>query len=328
MDKLKDIPRSDAQNAQVIYNTWKHDALDKCKECDWLVIPIIQSKIKEMEKMLHKINNSRDIPEVECTAASAKVTQELQTLEHQRHQNSCTQTAVHNRIEGETICQYWTQVNKAAKPRDMIHALKPLPEENAQANPPPPPPLPQNVAMLEPPAEPDIQYVKESEKMAELARNYHDRVQSKGVIVDPDVHHQKIAQVLDEISKTTSDEQKQSLGASVTRDEVLEALLRSQSNTAAGLDGATYKFWKTLHNRFIEDTRLERPAFDVIRLMTAAFEDIQNHGVVESTRFSEGWMCPLYKKGEHTEIENYRPITCLNTDYKVFTKMMASKLAK
>jgi hypothetical protein len=128
-DKLKDVPRSDSQNAQVIYDTWKHDTLDKGKERDWLVIPIIQSKIKEMEKMLHKINDSRDIPELERTAASAKVAQELQTLECQRHQNSHTQTAVHNRIEGETICRYWTQVNKAAKPRDMIHALKPLPEE-------------------------------------------------------------------------------------------------------------------------------------------------------------------------------------------------------
>ena len=164
--------------------------------------------------------------------------------------------------------------------------------------------------------------------MAELARNYHDRVQSKGVTVDPDAHHQKIAQVLDGISKTTSDEQKQSLGTSVTRDEVLEALLKSQNNMAVGLDGATYKFWKTLHNRFIEDTRLECPAFNVICLMTAAFEDIQNHAIVDSTHFAEGWMCPLYKKGECTEIENYRPITCLNTDYKVFTKTMASRLAK
>jgi hypothetical protein len=38
-------------------------------------------------------------------------------------------------------------------------------------------------------------------------------------------------------------------------------------------------------------------------------------------------MCPIYKKGEKTEIANYRPITILNTDYKLFTKSIQAKLA-
>src|SRR5258705_13000501 len=44
--------------------------------------------------------------------------------------------------------------------------------------------------------------------------------------------------------------------------------------------------------------------------------------------FAEGWMCPLYKKKDRREISNYRPITLLNTDYKIYTKTLAIKLAK
>jgi len=39
-------------------------------------------------------------------------------------------------------------------------------------------------------------------------------------------------------------------------------------------------------------------------------------------------MCPIFKKKDKTEIENYRPITVLNTDYKLFTKSLSNKLAE
>ena len=41
-----------------------------------------------------------------------------------------------------------------------------------------------------------------------------------------------------------------------------------------------------------------------------------------------GWMYPLYKKKDRRKIENYHPITLLNSDYKVFTKALAVCLTK
>lgn len=58
------------------------------------------------------------------------------------------------------------------------------------------------------------------------------------------------------------------------------------------------------------------------------YRDIEKHGIEPSTGFTEGWMCPLYKKGDRREISNYRPITLLNSDYKIFTKALSVKLAQ
>ncbi len=37
-------------------------------------------------------------------------------------------------------------------------------------------------------------------------------------------------------------------------------------------------------------------------------------------------MCPIYKKKDRTQIENYRPIILLNSDYKTFTKALSLQL--
>jgi len=37
-------------------------------------------------------------------------------------------------------------------------------------------------------------------------------------------------------------------------------------------------------------------------------------------------MCPIYKKKDPTEISNYCPITLLNTEYKLLTKVLALQL--
>ena len=69
-----------------------------------------------------------------------------------------------------------------------------------------------------------------------------------------------------------------------------------------------------------------KTGFDIIKTLTEVFQDIQYHGIAPNTHFAEGWMCLLYKKKDRTLIENYRPITLLNSDYKLLTKVLTLQL--
>ena len=54
--------------------------------------------------------------------------------------------------------------------------------------------------------------------------------------------------------------------------------------------------------------------------------DIQVHDLDPKANFAVAWMCPAFKKKDPTKIGNYRPISILNMDYKMLTKVMALQL--
>jgi len=60
-------------------------------------------------------------------------------------------------------------------------------------------------------------------------------------------------------------------------------------------------------------------------MLENVYEDIDEHGV-QVKEWAKGVMCLLYKKKDRHRIENYRPITLTNTDYKTLTKCIANKL--
>lgn len=120
--------------------------------------------------------------------------------------------------------------------------------------------------------------------------------------------------VLKKIDKELSKDQKQGLGSTITRDKVKVAIDKLKNGKAAGLDGIIYELWKELGSRFEDRQEEEKPGFDILDTLTRVFQDIQEHGIIYGTGFAEGWLCPIYKKGDKTNIGNYHPITVLNTD--------------
>ena len=89
------------------------------------------------------------------------------------------------------------------------------------------------------------------------------------------------------------------------------------------------KLWKKLSEKFDACSEATfNPHCNIIKILTKVFNNISEHGIAPDTNFNEGWLCPIYKKGERTNVANYRPITVLNTNYKVMTKTMVNRLAE
>lgn len=116
------------------------------------------------------------------------------------------------------------------------------------------------------------------------------------------------------------------MNQSVIEAHVQKALKFAKNDTATRMDGCLYELWKALNHHHTEKIKLNKPTFDIVKSLTKVFQDIQTHGVNKRTNFAFGWMLPIYKKKDRTEISNYRPITLLNTDYKLFTKVIAQHL--
>ena len=59
--------------------------------------------------------------------------------------------------------------------------------------------------------------------------------------------------------------------------------------------------------------------------MTALLKEAHAKGKLPS-HFLEGDIAMLYKKNEREDTRNYRPITLLNTDYKIFTRVLTARM--
>lgn len=202
------------------------------------------------------------------------------------------------------ICKYWIKTNKEAKLRDMIYMLQ---KRGSTDN------------ILD-----NVLHERDSKKMAKMTKVYHDNLQSDKMDISEAVRESKIAETLSRVTAKPSEVQVLTLTKELLRDEVLGALKGLSSDSAPGLDGITYELLKYLNKCHEENTRLNRPAFDVAQLLMEVFNDIKQHGMDEKLKFAKGWMCPLYQKNNRDDIANYRPITCLNSDYKLFTKVLAA----
>lgn len=103
---------------------------------------------------------------------------------------------------------------------------------------------------------------------------------------------------------------------------------------ACGLDGIPIEIWKYLMNGHDNESQPDeqgkrnRVTVDIAGMLGKVLNSIATRGVATDTNFAEGWMCPIYKKKDKSDISNYRPITVLNTDYKVMTKILTERTSR
>jgi hypothetical protein len=144
-------------------------------------------------------------------------------------------------------------------------------------------------------------------KILESFQKYY----AKLFAAQPDDHliHQ---QLLDNI-KVIQDHNWFGLDAPFTIQEVIDAIKGMHPNKSPGPDGITNQF-------YINHAKQLAP------LLVAAYNDLMDNPEVIDPDFLLGYTITLFKSGNPLEIGNRRPITLLDTDLKIISKIINSRI--
>jgi hypothetical protein len=295
--------RTGGKNPQTAYHTFKKLLTREIREFAKVETPKMNARIGNLKKDLRTVLNSTQESLEEIQAKAAYIEEKIKQLEALQHTKIRDNLAAKCRLENETISKLWINANKEKTPRDTIKALR-IPESPAD----------------------QPTYTRKTSKMADLAKNYHDNLQTAGL--SNDVTGEDFDEVLDFLKPKLPAHDKNTLATYLTQEEIRQALKDLPDGKAAGIDGIPHELWKALSTRYENNKTPNAPKFNVIKCLTLVYNDIERHGLCPPSEFPAGWMCPLYKKGDTTEISNYRPITILNTDYKIMTRALTTRLTK
>jgi len=119
-------------------------------------------------------------------------------------------------------------------------------------------------------------------------------------------------ELLDLIDKQLDLNQKAELDAKLTKENIREALNSMDKSKSPGWDGIPYEFYQTFWNTFEDDFfELQNEIFDEKCLSLS-----QQRALISL----------LYKDGDKRDINNWRPLSLLCTDYKILAKAIATKV--
>lgn len=296
--------RTADMNPQLIWCTFKDDISNLAKETARTHLNKINQRIKTLLKDLQKTMNSQNIDtSQDAQINNILIEREINHLQKKQQQKTNLNAQAQWATYGEMVSKYWLKVKSNKSPRDVLYHLN-IPNTN--------------------------RYTTKSEEMAKIAKTYHEAIQNIDMTPESNNARQEVREnILTEIPQSQKlDTPPEQMDTLLIEEQILTALLSSKSGSAPSIDGIPYDTWKLLHYKHIETQKNGKPSFNITKTLTMVMTDIQLHGLTPNSTFTTGWMCPIYKKKDCTKIENYRPITLLNTDYKTLTKALAIQLVR
>jgi hypothetical protein len=286
---------------QLALKTFKREVVELYRDYQRTHQPKLENAVKRLQQELESKADESGLMTDDVQTQSALLRERIEAIEKKRLDGAKLLSSTRHRLEGETLSKFWVRSARESVLRDTIRALRNPLQQNGRRE-------------------------TRSDEMAKLARDYHEQLLTadRDPNETPDSEH--LTAVLTNISARLSPTDITMLQGDLTEEEIIAALKDSANDKAAGLDGIPVELWKLLHQQYKSAKDDEKHNYcNMVQVLVEIFNDISNNGIADGTDFNEGWMCPIYKK-EADNVANYRPITILNTDYKILTKAIATRL--
>ena len=291
---------TDAASPQSILRDFKTKVRETTRQHKRRFQPILKKKIMNLAKKLREATNDPSLHPDEIKITSTHLKKEMQRLLKEVHGHNRDSVAATDAAEGEKIGKMWSNRFKESKPRDTIRCLRTPDDDTLTFN---------------------------SRKMAQIAMDYHNKIQ----FTNHDLHNIanpiKLNNILSNLRTKLSTASKQKLQEQISEEEVRYAIRKTNNDKAPGLDGIPIELWKSLDNQFSSDKSNPKRKCNIIWCLVRVFQDVEANGINHKAKLNEGCISPIYKKKDPDNIENYRPITLLNTDYKIYMKAISLRLA-
>lgn len=300
--EVRNVARED-NNIQLVWETFKKDVKRITKTMMKTLHYKINSWITALEKDRKElIQDPRADIDDNIRTNETHLAKEITYLVRKWAKNTKETLSAALVDHEEKLGGVWLATSKEKKPRDLIYHLK-IPGTK--------------------------HYEQNSKRMAELTRNYHKSLQEDDLRdADLDNFELGMTTLLERIpeEQILQEPELSLLNWPLNRSHMEKALHHTKNRSVTGMDGCPYELWKALKTCYEETTQMNKPKFNIMKVLMELYADIQSFGIDQRTSFALGWMCPIYKKKDPTEISNYRPITLLITDYKILTKILAIQL--
>lgn len=302
--------RTPTRNPQTLWKDYKSKLREIGREFSMRRASQIDKEIKLWEKRKETILALPNLGELDDKLATLdEIEDNITNLLVAKTMRERTKIETRHLKVAETNTKYDYNLHREKSPRDIIPRLQ------------------------IPGSEPAL-YETSSKRMTEIATAHHEDLQNEN---DQNRSQEEMGLARDHatsfLKPRLSCRQKNKMGRQIRVSKVRSAIKDIANGKASGLDGIPIEVWKHLLKiRDIEQSKAEcgeeyLDTANIAQILQRVLNDIVQHGVVPGSDFAEGWLCPLYKKKDRAEIGNYRPITVLNTDYKILTKILTERIS-